>query len=169
MLVGEAGYGDLESGRIAGGGWYYTSKQDHLDGAGRRHSNGFYAMVEKTIYTPDADGKRHLDIFARGANTAGTVSQFDFDWSTGLSYTGAIAARPNDVAGVMFHGANNSAPYLRATPGSTKSEWGMELTYAAQIKPWLSIQPDIQYINNPGTTEEIKDSWVVGFRSGVSF
>jgi porin len=54
----------------------------------------------------------------------------------------------------------------------------LELNYLAQVTPWLTVQPDIQYIVNPGglvpnpnlpnggTTE---DALVLGARTTIAF
>jgi porin len=43
-------------------------------------------------------------------------------------------------------------------------ETNIELTYQAQIKPGIIIQPDVQYIKNPGGDKDAKSAVVVGIR-----
>jgi porin len=45
----------------------------------------------------------------------------------------------------------------------------LEVTYRAQIKPWLALQPDVQYIINPNMDLNLKDAWVFGLRTEVNF
>ena len=35
---------------------------------------------------------------------------------------------------------------------------------AFQVPPWLAIQPDIQYVINPGTSKSVDDALVIGTR-----
>ena len=148
LLALEAAYGTVETGRVGVGGWFYTGHLDHLsdvDGSSnplRRHAQGLYGMAEKTLYAPSDE--RHLDGFIRMAGAPGNVSQFDYSGSFGVSYTGPFASRAEDVAGLAFHTAHNSDPYLRANAGADDAEWGVEATYAAQVLPWLNLQPDVQ-------------------------
>ena len=45
----------------------------------------------------------------------------------------------------------------------------MELTYQAQVTPWLSVQPDVQYIDNPSVACSIRTArrgatpWYLGY------
>ena len=43
-------------------------------------------------------------------------------------------------------------------------ETAIELTYSAQLTDNFRIQPDIQYIINPGTDPSLKNALVVGVR-----
>jgi porin len=179
LVAAEAGYGDLDGGRIGVGGWRYSAKADHLsqvDDDGnpvRGHSHGAYIIMEKTLYHPGGDADRHLDGFIRFARGNEEVNQFLYSGSVGLAYTGPLESRKEDVAGLTFHGARNGSPYRSAaiaggSPVET-GEWGTELTYSAQVTPWLSVQPDVQYIRDPGTNPLIEEAVIAGLRTKVSF
>ena len=52
----------------------------------------------------------------------------------------------------------------------------LEITYQIVLAPWWSLQPDFQYIWNPGGnvpddtgTRPIKDATVLGVRTTISF
>jgi len=53
----------------------------------------------------------------------------------------------------------------------------IELTYRAQVNPWLTLQPDLQYVINPGAgvqdpddqPRNIRNEIVVGCRGVVTF
>ena len=57
------------------------------------------------------------------------------------------------------------------------SENFIELTYQYQVKPWVQVQTDIQYVFNPGaglsvsdhSSSRIKDELVLGMRTNISF
>jgi len=42
-----------------------------------------------------------------------------------------------------------------------------ELTYLIQATPWLEIQPDVQWIVNPGGDSDIPNAVVVGVQLSV--
>ena len=69
--------------------------------------------------------------------------------------------------------AYNSSPFREAMQQAGSifdhSEVALELTYRAPITPWLAIQPDVQYIINPGTDPSIGNALVVGARLEFSF
>lgn len=45
----------------------------------------------------------------------------------------------------------------------------IELSYQCQVTPWLIVQPDVQYIINPGGTQDLDNALVVGGRASVTF
>ena len=45
----------------------------------------------------------------------------------------------------------------------------LEVTYLAQVLPWLTIQPSLQYAINPETDPEIENHLAAGLRFGVEF
>ncbi|MGH8672192.1 MAG: carbohydrate porin [Burkholderiales bacterium] len=50
---------------------------------------------------------------------------------------------------------------------NTETAW--ELTYRAQGKPWLAVQPTLQYVHNPGTDPALDDAVVLGGRFEIIF
>ena len=49
------------------------------------------------------------------------------------------------------------------------AEMVLEFTYKAIFTPWLYIQPDAQFIINPGGTQDLKNAFVIGGRVSVNF
>ncbi len=52
---------------------------------------------------------------------------------------------------------------------SARHESVMEVYYNAQLTPWLSVSPSIQYIFNPGGLAGVNDAVIVGLRAQISF
>jgi carbohydrate-selective porin OprB len=70
---------------------------------------------------------------------------------------------------LAFTQAHNSKKYIRSQAAGThdNSEYGMELYYGDQLTDAISIQPDFQYIKNPGTSKARNDAIVLGLRLNV--
>jgi porin len=56
------------------------------------------------------------------------------------------------------------------------SEEFVEVTYQYQLTPWCQLQPDFQYVFNPGggilnpnTGQRVKDEAVIGIRTNILF
>jgi porin len=57
------------------------------------------------------------------------------------------------------------------------SETFIEVTYQAQVTPWLQVQPDFQYVFNPGggipdpnnPTQRLGNEVVLGVRANTTF
>ena len=45
----------------------------------------------------------------------------------------------------------------------------LEFTCKAILTPWLYIQPDAQFIINPGATQDLKNAFVIGGRVSIDF
>ena len=53
---------------------------------------------------------------------------------------------------------------VAAEPGLAAAETGFELTYADPVAPFLTVQPDLQYVVNPSGRRAVGDAVVVGLR-----
>ena len=45
----------------------------------------------------------------------------------------------------------------------------LEFTYKAILTPCLYIQPDAQFIINPGATQDLRNAFVLGGRVSINF
>lgn len=86
----------------------------------------------------------------------------------GLVHTGIVPDRPDDQVGVSFASAGFGDRYRRDQSGDggvrDAHELVVEAVYNAVLTPWLSVQPDLQYVVNPGGDTQRADAAVVGFR-----
>ena len=74
------------------------------------------------------------------------------------------------VAAILSLGAaqGNFSHDLRLTGINPTRETVLELYYNAQVLPWLSVSPDLQWILNPGG-EDGRDAFVAGVRFQMAF
>ena len=97
----------------------------------------------------------------------------NFYFDAGLTYKGLIPTRDDDTIGLAFAYAQigNTARDTLINEGSVGvgAEMVLELTYQAQITPWLVLQPDLQYIMNPGGTQDLNNALVIGGRAAITF
>ncbi len=114
-----------------------------------------------------------LGFLGRVAFTPADRNFVNFYFDTGLSYKGLIPTRDNDTIGIAFgyaqlsNGARSSLQEEGASP--TGAEMVIELTYQAEITPWLIVQPDLQYIINPGGATDLNNALVIGGRAAITF
>ena len=61
--------------------------------------------------------------------------------------------------------------YVDIDPKEIIDNWeiNIELSYRAEINEWCSIQPDVQYIINPGFNPTLKNAVVFGTRLEICF
>jgi len=110
-----------------------------------------------------------LGVFAHIGYVPESSSFINFYLDCGLSYKGLIPTRDHDVLGVAFaygHLSTNAQDNEeRSNPGY---EIVFEATYQIELAPWLSVQPDLQYVFHPSGTD-IANALVLGARTTVSF
>jgi porin len=109
-----------------------------------------------------------LGIFTHIGFAPRNSSVINFYVEGGLNYKGLIPTRDNDVLGVGFaygHLNNNPQGDGSSNPGY---EMVLETTYQIELTPWLSLQPDVQYVIHPSGTD-IPNAFVLGARATVSF
>ena len=178
LVVAEAGY--TSGSKVAVGAWYYTEKfpdQIDVDSFGnpvQKRSDGTYLIGDTKLYREQgSDASQGLAAFARIGFAEGDVNPCDYAWSAGLVYTGLIPDRDEGQLGLGINGAHNSGKFRQATiAGGTpvdNAETAIELTYSDTITPWLAVQPDIQYIMNPGTDPALDNALVFGARFTLTF
>jgi len=166
--------------RLGVGSWLYTADFDDLadtrpngDSLRRDGSYGVYGFVEGVIFSEPDAADQGLSGFLRIGGADEDVNRIGTFYGAGLVYTGLIPSRDDDVLGLGVTVGINGGKYERAVNsagGSVKdAEIALELTYRAQIMPWLSFQPVLQYYIHPGTDPALNDSIVGGFRYGINF
>lgn len=185
------------SGTYKIGGWYDTGFfPDQLTGTdglplAAADSNGnpvmhhgnysLYAVVDQTVWQSAVDHTRTLNVFGRIIGAATNRNLVDFFFNGGVTFTAPLPGRRNDTAGIDFgigDVSSRAADYDRdaALPPRTREEL-FELTYRAQLTGWLQLQPDLQYVINPGAgvpdpvdrVHRLRDELIVGARSNVTF
>lgn len=104
----------------------------------------------------------------------------------GVSYKGALGRNNDTIAlGVGWarigERARQGDAAVAAASGAfypiRGSETVLELTYQAQVAPWWVVQPDFQYVFNPGggildpnrPGRRIDDAAILGLRAAVTF
>ena len=91
----------------------------------------------------------------------------------GANYTGLFPAREKDktVFFATYGGFSSDYADQQAAAGDAKSDYEMvlEVGHRFQVTPSTYIQPDMQYIVQPGGTGDIDNALVLGFQFGASF
>lgn len=149
---------------------------------------GLYASVDHQLWRKPGTQDGGLAGFLRVA----TAPQQDRNpiylyLDSGLTWKGTFPGRDDDIVGVAFAWANLSDA-LRGldhdTVGFTgvaqpvrSAEMVVEVTYQAALAPWLSVQPDFQYVIHPGGNVPdpinprvtLQNAVVLGVRSTIRF
>jgi porin len=111
----------------------------------------------------------------------GDQNLIDFSFNGGMTFAAPLPGRDNDQAGIDFGVGHVSgrAAGLDQDQGLSRrgTETLFELTYQAQVTPWLQLQPDLQYVINPGAglanpddnLKRLQNEFVAGLRAITTF
>lgn len=185
MFAGEVGY--LESGedvaegfgKYSIGGWFYPQNFDDLtevDAEGnpiRRFGNsGVYLNAEKFLCCKPGFSSIGLSVFGRLGFTNCNINTVHTFWGFGINLTGVFSNNPDEMLGLAVANACISNKFAVANSLGISdyrfNETIIELTYSFNLLEWFKIQPDIQYVINPG--ESIYNrAFVTGFRVEMNF
>jgi porin len=96
-----------------------------------------------------------------------------FQITCGANYKGLFPGRDDDRTVFFATYGDFSSDYAaeQAAAGGAQSDYEMvlEVGHRFQLTSFAYIQPDVQYIVQPGGTGTISDAVVVGAQFGVSF
>jgi porin len=179
LLVAEAEHATPRM-TLSLGAWRYTNAAQDLLQTARAGSAveskrnwGAYATIEGRLSPRHGDSDRGLAGWLRAGVAEARVNPLKGYLGGGLVYTGPAPGRDEDQLGLAVAAALFGEPYRRAQQlagvRTKKAEVNIELSYRAPITPWLTVQPDIQYVINPGGEPDLRDAVVGGLRLEVAY
>jgi porin len=169
----------ITAGKVAVGGWHYTSTFDELRpnapavGPNRhRGSSGGYLLAEAAVPLRDDGSGEQARLFVQIGAADPHVNRFGFYAGAGATIGGLLPTRDDDEVGLAVAAARNGAAYLDASAAAglaaTRTETTLEWTYLAQITAWTALQVGLQYVIHPGTDPALGNAWVGVLRAELS-
>jgi porin len=148
-----------------------------------------YGVFDQVVYHPDPAEARAVGIFARVMGAPDDRNLISFNLNAGVTLKSPFEGRDNDTAGLgvgyglISSGARTLDQAAASFAGPTvyspvrSSETFIEATYQIQLAPWWQVQPDFQYVFNPGggivdpadPAKRIGDEAVFGMRTNITF
>ena len=152
-----------------------------------RNKFSINAVADQMIWRPSDDSPRSVGVFARIMGAPGDRNLIDFSVNAGVALKAPLPGRDDDSLGVGF-GIAKVSPSAAALDSDTAffsgawfavrgSETFIEVTYQIQATGWWQLQPDFQYVFNPGggvqnpnnPTQRVGNEAIFGLRSIVTF
>jgi porin len=183
------------------GSWYNSERfRDlHLDtngnslaspgsnGRARLHNGDYtiYVNVDQPVLVND-DEQTRLSVFARAGVVPSDRNLIDVYADAGLTYNGPFGRADDRIGlGLAFARVSSAARGFDADVARFTGQFHpirsgetlLELTYQLQLTPWWQLQPDFQYVFNPGggipnpiaPSRRIGDAAVLGMRTTITF
>jgi porin len=182
------------------GAWYNSERFPDIDlasngvslanpastGIPRRYNGdfSFYGIVDQPVFHKE-NSDDGFSLFARAMGAPGDRNLVDLYLDGGVAYKGLTGHGDTLALGVAFAHIGSAARALDAEQATLtnglypirSSETAVELTYQFNIARWWTLQPDLQYIVNPGggipdpqaPTIRIKNALIGGVRTIITF
>jgi porin len=137
---------------------------------------GLYGIIDQLVWrVPGSAEAQGVGIFARVIGAPADRNLVDFYFDGGVTFTGMFKTRPNDAlaVGFAYTGISDQVHAYDVDLGESVArnyEALIEICYTFEIKSGWTLQPDFQYIFQPGgNVAGQKDATVVGARTSISF
>lgn len=172
LSIVEFGYNASEEGKLLNktslGLWRYSAHATDLVNGDPRLDQGYYFLAERSLRAEKDDPAQGLYGFVRFGTVNKDVYQADWSGSLGLNYQGLFGGQDADAAGIAVTTSHAGSKY-RQLNASDSYETVVEISYRAQLKKWLAVQPMVQRIFNPNMDTILDNVWVAGMRLEVAF
>lgn len=170
---------DAEMRGLPGHYWfgaYYSPWQFAQFGSTETASNsyGFYWHADQMIWQEEPGSDQGLTLWSAFVlSPQQNISKLPFQVNSGIVYKGLVPARDQDITMLGFVYGNFSDDYagtVAASGAGTPSyEIALEAGYRIQVTKFAYIQPNVQWIINPGGTGNIPNALVLGAQMNVTF
>jgi porin len=143
---------------------------------------GFYGIIDQLIWRlPGSEDIKGVGLFGRVIGAPSDQNLVDFYADGGITFTGMIPRRPDDslAVGFAYTGISNAVHGFdldSGLPVARTHEALLEICYTIQLKSRWTLQPDFQYIWQPGGnvpsgagTGAVENTAVLGARTTISF
>jgi porin len=152
---------DETNSKLALGTWCRTTNYEtEFSGKTYNDNSGLY-LIGQTDLTD------HWAGFFQLGNADKDRNQIGFYTGAGLVYSALLME--DDLFGIGLAYARNSNEYIDLNPGAEDYEMAIECTYKFCPSPWLTLQPDLQLIKNPGMNPNLDDTMTFSLRAYIRF
>jgi porin len=172
-------------GTIKFGGWRQWGDFETLRDPDRviHGDYGLYAIIDQMIYRLPGEGDpKGISVFGRVIGAPSDRNVVDIYWEAGMTFSGMMPSRPNDILGIGFAYtgiSDDESARQRADGEPVISDYEalIEIAYTIHVIPGWTVQPDFQYFWNPGghapdpddDTKAIPNAAVFGLRTSINY
>lgn len=156
------------------GGWIHSASfDDHLTESPHRGNYGLYFTMERSIWRNNRKGQE-LGIFFRSGLAPRDRNRYELAIDGGFNFLNPFTKMERDVvgAGISFAKVSDNIRQAEEQTGIipvSDYELAFEVTGQFPVKPWLTLQPNVQWIHHPGSSSILSNALVVSIRSTFTF
>lgn len=156
------------------GGMYNTAddvanQKDVATGEGKNRTFAGWLAVEQQL-TSTGSGRQGLHSFANFTWHDRDTNKVDNSQQLGLKYIGLVDSQPNDILGLAVNRVHVNDRFADSLPlYDASAEYNIELNYSYNATKWLMLRPNLQYVINPGSSNQVDNALVLGLTTRVIF
>ena len=156
------------------GGMYNTAddvanQKDVATGEGKNRTFAGWLAVEQQL-TSTGNGRQGLHSFANFTWHDRDTNKVDNSQQLGLKYIGLVDSQPNDILGLAVNRVHVNDRFADSRPVyDASAEYNIELNYSYNATKWLMLRPNLQYVINPGSSNQVDNALVLGLTTRVVF
>jgi len=151
------------------GAYYHTNDfVDYSDTTITKQGNyGGYVVSDMVLWSGFNHSHTYLGAFFQGGIAPSNINQVNYYIGAGFHLNGMLPNRFNDALGIACAYANMGTPYRKLDNNIDIGELAIEFTYKIHVFEHYSIQPNLQYIINPGANKELSNALVASIRFNI--
>jgi porin len=177
LLIGEVTASAGPVAQVSVGHWRYSAEfagvaPDQPGRTAERDNRGTYVTAEFRSRSEHAADAPCWRAFARAGEANDRVNVFERHVAAGVVVAWPWPGAHGSMLGLATSEARVGADYRsrrrRAGHDLERYERNVELAWRVPVGEHVVLQPDVQYVVNPGAERRIPDAWVVGLRVELS-
>ena len=152
----------IQMGTYKLGLFYHTAKFTSYQDTTKKVSGnyGMYFIADRMIVPKPSNPYEGLAaIFEIGVSSP-QYNMIDYSIEGGIRYYGILPYRTKDFIGLAFTYAHLSSYFIKMYPNRASSECSIEFSYKFEFGKHYTIQPDFQYIIDPGAIKSVPYAFV---------
>lgn len=156
------------------GGMYNTAddpinQKDIVTGQAEDRTFAGWLAIEQQL-TSTGQGRQGLHSFANFTWHDRVTNKVDHSQQLGVKYIGLLDSQPNDILGLAVNRVHVNNHFAESRPAfNTDAEYNIELNYSYNATKWLMLRPNLQYVVNPGATNNVDNALLLGLTSRIIF
>lgn len=156
------------------GGMYNTAddianQKDIATGEGKNRTFAGWLAIEQQL-TSTGSGRQGLHSFANFTWHDRDTNKVDNSQQIGVKYIGLVDSQPNDILGLAVNRVHVNDRFADSRPAfNASAEYNIELNYSYNATKWLMLRPNLQYVVNLGSSNQVDNALVLGLTTRVIF
>ena len=159
---------DGPQSKVAFGAWYNSGSFTDMTDQERTGNFGSYFVAERHVWQEVEGEAQGIGMFLQVGQARSDRNTCSWYYGTGISYTGLLPGRDEDVAAIGLADAFFSSAFKDYYGSDDDSERVLEINYRMRVLSSTTITPDVQYVMNPYADPTVDDALILYLRTEVA-